>query len=43
MVDGKSLNPSAFPFSKTGFFKRLRKVPMTRSAIDGPSSVNLEN
>ena len=39
---GSSLNQSAFPAKKTGFFNKLRIVLITRSAIEGPLSVNLE-
>ena len=42
MIDGNSLNQLALPFSNTGFFKRLRIVLMTRFAIEGLSSVNLD-
>ena len=41
-TDGSSDNQLAFPFSNTGLFKRLRFVFVTRSAIDGPLSVNRE-
>ena len=42
VADGNSDNQSAFPFSNTGFFNKLRKVLITRSAIEGPLSVNLD-
>ena len=42
MIDGKSLNQLALPFSNTGFFNKLRIVLMTRSAIEGPLCGNLE-
>ena len=42
MTDGNSDNQSAFHFSNTGFFNKLRTVLMTRSDIDGPLSVYLE-
>ena len=42
MTDGNSDNQSAFPFSNRGFFSNLREVLITRSAIEGPLSVNRE-
>ena len=42
MTDGSSDIQLAFPFSNTGFFNKLRIVLITRSAIEGPLSVNLE-
>ena len=42
MIDGNSEIQSALPFSNTGFFNKLRTVRITRSAIEGPLSVNLE-
>ena len=43
MKDCNSLNESAIPFNKTVFLNKFRVVLMTQSAIDEPSSVNLEN
>ena len=37
-----SLNQSALPAKKIDFFNKLRKVLITRSAIVGHLSVNLE-
>ena len=42
MIDGNSRNESALPFEKTGFFKRLRIVLITRSAMICPLSVYRE-
>ena len=42
MTDGKSLNQSALPAKNIDFFNRLRINLITRSAIDGPLSVNHE-
>ena len=42
MIDDSSLKRLAFPFSNTGFFKRVRLVPITHSAFDGLLPVNLE-
>ena len=39
MTDEISLNQSALLFSNTGFFSELRTGLMTRSAIEGHSSV----
>ena len=40
--DDSTRNQSAFPDKNTGFFKKLREVSMTFSAIEGSLSVNLE-
>ena len=42
MTDDGSDAQSDFPFSNTGFFNELRIVLTTRSAIEGPLSMNLE-
>ena len=42
MTDDSSDNQSALPFSKTSFFNKIFLVLINRSAILGPSSVNLE-
>ena len=42
LTDGSSLNQSAIPFSKTGFFDKLRIVLMILSDIEGLLSVNRE-
>ena len=42
ITDGSSINQSAFLFSNTGFLNTFRIVLMTRSAFDGPLSVNRE-
>ena len=34
MTDGNTTNQSAFPFSNTGVFNKIRMVLRTRSAID---------
>ena len=41
-MDGNSINQSALPAKKTVFFNKLRTVLVTRSAIDGLLSVNLQ-
>ena len=41
-TNGISVNQSAFPFSKTGFFDKLLFLLLTLSALEGPLSVNLE-
>ena len=43
MTNGSSDIQLALLFSKTGFFNKLRKVLMTRSAIEWTLSVNLES
>ena len=42
VIDDNSDNQSAFHFSSTGFFDKLRTVLITRSAFEGPLSVSLE-
>ena len=42
MTDGISTNQSAFPFSNTGVFNKLRTVLIARSAVLAPLSVYLE-
>ena len=42
MIDRNSLSQSAFPFSKTGFFNKSCTVRVCVSAMEAPSSVDLD-